>query len=208
MALTYTQLITDVQNWAEDDSAEFQTSLPQIVTRAEDRIYRDVVNLLSYQTVETGTLTSGVDTLTTTATDISSIRWLRITVSSAYVFLPQRDEGFLEDWTLGSTTTAVPQFYAIVDGTTSGTKLLIAPTPDDNYAYSLQYKRRPTGLSTTTANTYLGDTFPDLLFNAAQYEASLFLVRADKLRAELLASYMDAAQKTAAEVERNITEEG
>ena len=207
MSITYAELVTDLQEWAEDDSDEFVAAIPDIITRSEDRIYLNVPELISFRTVETGNLTGSQSTLATTATDISSIRFLRLTVSSAYVFVERRTESYLEDFTLGTATEGVPQFYAVVDGDTSATNLLFGPTPDQAYAYTLKYKRNPTGLSSSTSNTFLGNLFPGVLFKAAMYEASVFLNRDDEVKKGLLVDYKTEENMMKGEVQRNQMEE-
>jgi hypothetical protein len=207
MSITYDALVTDLKEWAEDDSTEFVASIPDIITRSEDRIHLECPNLISFRTVESGNLSSGTSTYTTTATDILSIRYIRLTVSSAYVFVEQRAESYLEDFTLGTATTGQPQFYAQVSATTSGTTLLFGPTPDSAYTINIKYKRRPTGLSSTTSTTFLSILFPDVLFKAAMYEAAIFLNREDTMKQILLGEFTTEVGKMKQEVQRNLIEE-
>ena len=205
MSITYDALVTDLKEWAEDDSAEFVTSIPDIITRSEDRIHLECPNLLSYRTVETTNLSSSPHT--TTATDILSIRYIRLTVASAYVFVEQRSESYLEDFTLGTDTTGQPQFYAQVSATTSGITLLFGPQPDGTYTMAIKYKRRPAGLSSSVSTTFLSILFPDVLFKAALYESSIFLNREDTMKQILLGEFTTEVGKMKQEVQRNLIEE-
>jgi hypothetical protein len=205
MSITYDALVTDLKEWSEDDSAEFVTSIPDIITRSEDRIHLECPNLLSYRTVETTNLSSSPHT--TTATDILSIRYIRLTVASAYVFVEQRSESYLEDFTLGTDTTGQPQFYAQVSATTSGITLLFGPQPDGTYTMAIKYKRRPAGLSSSVSTTFLSILFPDVLFKAALYESSIFLNREDTTKQILLGEFTTEVGKMKQEVQRNLMEE-
>ena len=200
---TYAELIVDLQEWAEDDSTEYQTSLPDIVARAEDRIFFDAPNILEYRATETGTLSA----LTTTATDIRAVRYLYLTVSSTNTFLEVRKDDFIEDYATAPATTGVPKFYALQSATTSGTTFLLGPTPDSNYAYTLKYTRMPTRLSTGNANSFLGDTYPSIIFKAAQFESAIFLHKEDATLALLKGDYDAQVAKLVAEVNRSYLEE-
>jgi len=61
-----------------------------------------------------------------------------------------------------------------VDSATSGA-LFVAPTPDQNYKYTIYYNAQPTGLETNTSGTYVSNYFPQGLLYACLVEAFGFL---------------------------------
>ena len=204
---TYSALITDLQEWAEDDSEEYVTALPDIVARAEDRMFLDAPNILEFRTEETGNVTISTKTFTTTATDIRAIRYIYLTVGTTNTFLEARKDDFIDDYAATPATTGVPKFYCLQSASTSGTTILLGPTPDTAYSYTLKYTRMPTRLSTGNENTFLGDNYPSVLFKAAQFESSIFLHKEDAMKALLKSEYDSQVAKLVAEVDRSYLEE-
>ena len=88
---TYTELLSNCQQWTEDDSAEYLAAFPEIVARSEDRIFLDVPDLQHHRAVETGNFTSSNRLLSLTTTNLRKIQSLQVTSSSAEVFLQRRE---------------------------------------------------------------------------------------------------------------------
>ncbi len=206
---TYTNLIADIQQWHEDDSAEFVAALPDIVARAEDRIFLNVPNISSFRTSETGTFTASTKTFTSTATDIRQVRYLYYVVSGVNTFLEPRSEDFVEDYAATAATAAAPKFYAIQSAASAGTTFILGPTPDSNYAYTLKYTRIPTRLSASNANTFIGDNYPSLMQSATMFEAAIFLQKEADLLAGFAADYEKHAGALANEIRQgNLEQDG
>mgnify|MGYP003125372064 CR=1 FL=1 len=202
---TYAEIVTILQNWNEDDSTEFSNVIPDIISRAEDRIFRLVPSLLDHRALETGNMSTGNELVTTSATDIRGIRYFYITVSSVKTFLEERKDEYIEDyWTSGNL--GIPKYYALHTATTSGTTFLLAPLPGDAYAYTLKYTRIPTRLSSSNTTTYMSTNHPDILVKAALYESSIFLNRETQIRTELRGDFEAETSKLVAEVQSNYEE--
>ena len=202
---TYAEVTSILQNWNEDDSTEFSASIPDIIARAEDRVFRTVPGLLDHRTLETGNVSSGNSLFTTTATDIRGIRYLYLTISNVKTFLEERKDEYIEDyWT--STNTGTPKYYALHTATTSGTTFLLAPIPNTAFAYTLKYTRIPTRLSSSNTSTYVSVNHPDILIKASLYEASVFLNREAQAQTELRGDYEAEVRKLVAEVQSNYEE--
>tara|TARA_R110002126_G_scaffold772_1_gene4792 strand:+ start:391 stop:1026 length:636 start_codon:yes stop_codon:yes gene_type:complete len=204
---TYSALITDLQQWAEDDSTEFQTSLPDIVALAEDRIFLDAPNILEFRASETGSLSSSTKTFTSAATDIRAVRYIYLTISGVNTFLEARKDDFIEDYASTSATGGVPKFYCLQNSGTTGTTFLVGPTPNSAYSYTLKYTRMPTRLSTINATTFIGNNYPSIIFKAAQFESSIFLHKEDTMKALLKSEYDSQIAKLVAEIDRSYLEE-
>tara|TARA_R110000803_G_scaffold13748_5_gene38470 strand:+ start:85 stop:699 length:615 start_codon:yes stop_codon:yes gene_type:complete len=168
--MNYSTVVSTTQAWFEDDGAEFLAAIPQIIELAERRIFKDAPNLLANRTTTTGNLVSGTATVTI-PTGLRVIRGVSITVDNVQTFLERRIDSYLYDKYSNATTTAQPVYYAESNETT----LLLGPTPDDTYSYTLYYLRLPTGLSSSNATTWLGDTHEDVLLYAIYREAASFL---------------------------------
>ena len=188
---TYAEIVSILQNWNEDDSTEFSNVIPDIISRAEDRIFRIVPALIDHRTLETGNLVSGNELVTTSATDIRGIRYIYLTVNTVKTFLEQRTDEYLEDYWI-SGNRGLPKYYALHTATTSGTTFLLAPTPDTTYAYTL--------------TTYVSNNHPDVLVKSALYESAIFLNREVPIRNELKVDFEGEASKLVAEVQTNYQE--
>ena len=168
--MNYSTVVSSVQSWFEDDGAEFLAAIPQIIELGERRVFKDAPNLLANRTTATGNLVSGTATITV-PTGLRVVRGLSITVTNAQVFLERRIDSWLYDKYTTASTTAQPVYFAESNETT----IVFGPTPDDTYAYTLYYLRQPTGLSSSNATTWLGDTHEDVLLYAIYREAAAFL---------------------------------
>ena len=54
--MNYTELLSNIQNFLEDDSTELSNSIPTIITQAENLIFQRLPNLPCFRKVTTGTL--------------------------------------------------------------------------------------------------------------------------------------------------------
>ena len=200
---SYTEIVTFIQEYHEDDSAELLTSIPKMIAQAEDRIFNDVPNLIAFRSKETGTLTSGTSTLALTATDARELKTMSITVSSNMVFLEKRQEEYIQDYWPNAATTSQPKFFAQQSAADTGAiTLLIGPTPDDNYAYTLNYGGQLSRLTSGNTPTFLSTVFPDVLKRACLYETALFLESEADVIGPLKGEYTEAKNMLAMTVEK------
>jgi hypothetical protein len=198
----YSDLLSNLQDWNEDDSSEFSADVPVIIQRAEDRLFLDIPDLLSYKATETGSLTESSRVLTPAETAIRIVKSLAITVSSKFVFLTQKKEEYIDDYWPNVSTEGQPKFFARLNET----QIIVAPTPDSAYAYTLRHLRVPARLTSGNTSTFLSAVFPGELFRACMYEAAIFLNRPIEIKAELKGEYTEASTKMGAEVKRSLLE--
>jgi len=170
--VNYTTILSDSQSQFEDDSAEFLAAIPRLVTAAENRIFKDVPNLPPFRTTDTGSMVTGTSTLTK-PTGCRMVRQVSYTNgSSAEVFLERRIDSFIKDYWPTAATTSAPLFFAENDDDL----ILVGPTPDSAYAYTVYYLRVPTGLSSSNETTELGDKYENVLVYGTYWECAKFLV--------------------------------
>ena len=174
--MNYTTFLSTIKDYYEDDGTEFAAALPQIITNAEHRIFRDIPDLPAFRTSS-----SAVSTVQGTATfaqpsDLRSTRSVSITVSGSEVFLEKRLDTYIKDM-YPTTTQGEPKYYAEVDETS----YLVGPVPDAVYVTNVYYRREPTGLGVSTANTELGDVYEDLLLAACLVYAGEYLHDDEKM---------------------------
>ena len=167
--MTYTELVTKIRDYTEVDSNVLTaTIINGFIENAEFRILRDVDsdNNRKYATA-TVVVTQKYFNVPDNCLVIRSVQ---ITVSGETKFLDIRDVTFVNEYNSESLQGA-PKYYANWDENT----VIVAPTPDQAYTVQVNYILKPTGLSTTTANTYLSQQFPNGLLYACLVEAYGFL---------------------------------
>ena len=167
--MTYTELVTKIRNYTEVDSNVLTaTIIDGFISDAEFRILRDVDsdNNRKYATSSV-VITQKYFNVPDNCLIIRSVQ---IIVSGETKFLDIRDVTFVNEYNSESLQGA-PKYYANWDENT----VIVAPTPDQAYTVQANYILKPTGLSATTANTYLSQQFPNGLLYACLVEAYVFL---------------------------------
>ncbi len=178
--MNYTNLVNNIQNYLEDDSTEFQSSIPTIITQAESMIFARLPNLPCYRKKLTGTLGVG-----TKEYDVNGARMIRqvsiVDGTGKIIYLKHRIDSYLRDYVPSPTTQGTPFMYATRTATTLGVKILLAPVPSATLGYEVDFVGLETGLSTTNANSWVGDNAEQVLLNACLLESSSFLKAADSV---------------------------
>jgi hypothetical protein len=168
--MTYSELVTKIRDYTEVDSNVFtSTIINGFIENAEFRILRDVDsdNNRKYATASVVVTQKYFNT----PADLLVIRSAQVFNTDGTIsFLDVRDMTFINEYNQ-SNTTGIPKYYANWDEDT----VIVAPTPDQAYTIQLNYILKPTGLSSTTANTYLSQQFPNGLLYACLVEAYGFL---------------------------------
>ena len=178
--MNYTTLVSTIQNFVEDDSTELSNSIPTIITQAEAMIFQMLPSLPCFRNITTGTLVVGTSEYT--VANARMIRQVSVTDSSSNVnYLDPRIDSYLRDYWKNSATTGTPIMYSTKNATTSGTVITLAPTPSATLAYQVDFIAPETGLSSSNANTWIGDHAENVLLAAALYETSAFLKAAETL---------------------------
>ena len=171
--LTYNQYVTELANLAVVDStdANFVANLPQCITYAENRIYRDL-DLLS-----TVTPVSGFSC----ATGSRQISWPMaqfVTVQEINVITPvgvsdpnagtrinllPTTKVWMDTVYASPSAIGVPRWMAMLNQNTA----LIAPWPDANYSVEIVGTVRPDSLSSSNSTTFISLYLPDLFLMAS-----------------------------------------
>lgn len=178
--MNYTQLEANIKNFLEDDGSEFDTSIPEIITQAENMIFARLPNLPCYRKELTGNFVIG-----TKEYDVPNARMIRqVAITKAdsdVIYLKHRIDSYLRDYVPRATTQGEPFMYATKKATTSGIKILIGPVPSATLAYEIDFIGLETGLSSTNANNWVGDNAEQVLLSACLYESSAFLKAPDSV---------------------------
>jgi len=178
--MNYTELVSNIQNFMEDDGTEFSASIPEIITQAENMIFARLPNLPCYRQTLSGNFAIG-----TNEYDVANARMIRqVAVTKAnndVIYLKHRIDSYLRDYVPNASTQGEPFMYATKKATTSGIKILIGPTPSATLAYEVDFIGLETGLSSSNSNNWVGDNAEQVLLSACLYESSSFLKAPDSV---------------------------
>ena len=117
-----------------------------------------------------------------------------------------RIDSYLKDYWPNSSTTGTPKFYSTKSASTSGTVVILAPTPDDTLAYAADYIAPETGLSSSNTTSWIGNNAENVLLSACLLEASAFL-KAPETLTFYKAQFDEAIQGFVQEMGRDYTAE-
>jgi len=202
--MNYTTLVANIQNFLEDDSAELTASVDQIIAQAEDIIFQRLPNLPCFRQSTTANLGAG-----TTDYVVASARMIRqVSVISSNVssYLNHRVDSYLRDYWPNATLQSTPEFYSTKSANTAGTTITIAPTPNSTDPYQVDFIAPEAGLSSSNANTWVGDNAENVLLSACLYEASAFL-KAGETLALYKTQFDEALQLFVQEMQRDYAAE-
>ena len=167
--MTYNELVTKIRSYTEVDANVLTaTVIDGFISDSEFRILRDVDSDNNRQYATTNFIVN--QKWINLPDNLLIVRSAEITSGSEITFLEVRDVSFIDEYNQDNTTGR-PKYYANWDENT----MVLAPTPDQTYTIEVNYILKPTGLSATTANTYLSQQFPNGLLYACLVEAYGFL---------------------------------
>lgn len=179
--LTYATYVTQIATLAvvpESDTA-FVTILPQMITYAENRMYRDLDFLSTVTTNDTYTTTAGTPFASFTLADFITLQQINVITPAGETvpnsgtrnpLLPATKE-FLNLVYPSSSSAALPEYFAMFTQDTDNV-VLFGPWPDDTYTLELVGTYRPASLSSVNTTTFIGTYLPDLLIMASMIYVS------------------------------------
>lgn len=169
--MNYSELQTAVQDAVENSfsSSDFAT-----MTRlAEQRIYNSV-QLPNLRKTSSLSLVIGNPQLSLPS-DFLAAYSLAVVNGTNYEFLLNKDVNFIRESYPNPAVTGTPKYYAL-NGTTTPLiqRVILGPTPGAALTAELNYFYYPESIVTAT-NTWLGDNFDSVLFNAVMVEAARWM---------------------------------
>ena len=184
--MNYTTLVSNIQNFLEDDSTEFSNSINAIILQAEAMIFQRLPSLPCFRNTSIQNLATNQPQYTiANARMIRQVAYVEYSATSngARTYLDHRVDSYLRDYAPNPNTsdaTQIPQFYSTKNATTSGIIITIAPAPftqatDAENQLEVDFAAPETGLSSSNTNTWVGDNAEAVLLAAALYESSAFL---------------------------------
>jgi len=150
--------------------------LPQMLTYAENRMYRDLDFLSTVTTNYSYTTTSSVPTVAVSVSDFVTLQQVNVITpvgqdvpnnGTRNPLLPATKE-FLNLVYPSSSSAALPVYFAMLNQNT----IILGPCPNATYTLELVGTYRPDSLSTTNTTTFISLYLPDLLIMASMIYAS------------------------------------
>ena len=167
--MTYDSLIADVQSYLERTDTQTVEKIPTFVMLAE-QIIASQIKFLGNLTVQTSTMTQNDPVIAKPA------RWhktvsMNVTVNGEKrpVFL--RKYEYLRTYAPDSTDAGIPEYYADYDYQ----HWLVAPTPNDDYAFEVLYYERVQPLDSTNQTNWFTQYAPQALLYGALLQSAPFL---------------------------------
>ena len=192
MALTYSQLVTQIRNYTEVDSNGLSDStISVIVQNTENRIYREL-NIDAFRLYASAVTTAGTTTISVPS-GLRNIRYVEMITPGPQEasIVEQKDSSYMAEFNNlpgNSTYYDKPRFYANFNETT----WFVAPTPNTTYAINIAYYQQPASItSTTSATTYVSVYAQDVLLYGSLVETYKYL----KGPADMIQTYEQSYQQ-------------
>jgi len=178
--LTYSQYVTQIATLAvvEEANPEFVIILPQMITYAENRIYRDLDFLFtSIENTSYGTIVGSRQIAVPSGTFVVPEQINLITpagtnnpdLGTRVPLLPCTKE-FLDAVYGVATSTGQPKYFCPFNDYT----FLLGPYPDAAYTVEIVGTYRPTSLSSGNPTTFISLYLPDVMIMASMIYISGF----------------------------------
>ena len=186
MALTYAQLVVQIQDYTENTFTV--TDINNFIQQAEQRIY-NTVQLPALRKNVTGSLSSGNKYLTMPTDWLATFSLAVINTSNEYNYLLNKDVNFIRQSfpDTDSDFYGEPQYYAVFDNAT----FIVGPTPDANYSSELHYFYYPESI-VTASTTWVGNNFSSVLLYGSLLEAYTYMKGEKDVMMEYQKRYDDA----------------
>ena len=180
MAFTLNSLKQAIQDYTENTEPAFVNNLPLFIRAAEERILKNVQLSLFMRNLQ-GTMTTG-NQYVACPTDFLAPYSISIEVptsstppSTEKYFIEFKDMSFVQEYNPDVTVLGKPVYYAQFDVG----NFTVAPTPDADYDFEIQYLYRPaslTGVANPATDTTWLSTNADLsMLYGSLVEAYIFM---------------------------------
>ena len=173
--MTYTNLVSDIEKYLERTDTVTIERIPTFIGLAEQVLAADL-KFLGNLTVATSTMVQGEAIIDKPA------RWrktvsMNVTVAGERRPILLRRYEYLREYWPDPANQDVPLFYTDYDYT----HWLIAPTPDDDYAYEVLYYERVQPLDSSNQTNWFTQYAPQALLYGSLLQAMPFLKNDDRI---------------------------
>jgi len=173
--MTYDSLVEDISSYLERTDTATLEKIPQFIMLAEQVIAAEL-KFLGNLTVATSNMVTGEPVIDKPA------RW-RKTVSMNIIVAGKRQPvllrkyEYLREYWPQAAQEEVPKFYCDYDYT----HWLVAPTPDDDYAYEVLYYERTQPLDSSNQTNWFTQYAPQALLYGSLLQAMPFLKNDERI---------------------------
>lgn len=160
MPYTYDTLTSEIIANMEEDSAEFVSALPDIISRAQSYLQRriDPLNIIRFTDVSV----NAGQRIASLPDDLLVLRSIQVSTTAGVVNLIQQTNEYLTVYWPDYTSVAPPKYYAAKNNT----EFFLAPTPSTNTNATVEYIPRVSILSSTVSSNWFSN-YADAAFFAA-----------------------------------------
>jgi len=167
--MTYSSLVENIQSYLERTDQATLDKIPTFIMLAEQVMAADL-KFLGNLTVATSNMVQGENVIDKPA------RWrktvsMNVTVNGVRQPIFLRKYEYLREYWPDPSQQDVPFFYCDYDYT----HWMIAPTPDDDYAYEVLYYERVQPLDATNQSNWFTEYAPQALLYGSLLQAMPFL---------------------------------
>jgi hypothetical protein len=196
MALTYSQLVTQIRNYTEVDSNGLSdNTVSVIVQNTENRIFREL-NIDAYRLYASSVTVAGTTTISVPS-GLRNIRYVEmISPDGEISTLEQKDSSYMAEFNNfpnSSTYYEKPRYWA----NWSETTWFVAPTPNTTYSINIAYYSQGTSITSgnsATSTTYISTYAQDLLLYGSLVETYKYLKGPDNMIQVYEQSYQQARE--------------
>ena len=168
--MTYNSLILDVQQYLERNDSAVTNQIPEFIMLAEFELAQQIKTLGQLQVAES-TMTATNPVIPKPARWRKSVSMNLTTSSGAIQPIFLRKYEYLRTYAPSSTTTGTPLYYADYNYD----NWIVAPTPDQNYAFEVLYYERIAPLSADNQTNYWTQYAPNALLFGTLLQAIMFV---------------------------------
>jgi hypothetical protein len=173
--MNYTSFVASLANLMAEDPAqpEFQLFIPDCITYAEKRIYREM-DLIDTVCVSVGTLTAGDRFFALPPAAYGAfitVQGINVVTPTDRVVLTPVSVTFLNSVWGTPTGATMPQYFSMLQQD----NVIVGPWPDEDYGVEIFGTYRPQPLSPGNQTTYLTTYLPDVFLAAAMVYASGYM---------------------------------
>lgn len=173
--MTYSSLVENIQSYLERTDQATLDKIPTFIMLAEQVMAADL-KFLGNLTVATSNMVQGENVIDKPA------RWrktvsMNVTVNGVRQPIFLRKYEYLREYWPDPSQQDVPFFYCDYDYT----HWMIAPTPDDDYAYEVLYYERVQPLDATNQSNWFTEYAPQALLYGSLLQAMPFLKNDERI---------------------------
>lgn len=167
--MNYATLVSLLQSYTQNSSAEFVAAIPDIVNLAEDRIYQSV-QIPALKKNSTSSFIPNNKYLATPTDFLASYSMAVKSASGVYSYLLEKEVGYINEVFPNPAVTGVPRYYALFNDST----FIVSPTPGTALDVELHYFYEPESI-VTAGTSWLGDNTESVLFYGCLSEAYTYM---------------------------------